>query len=180
MSCIAVLAAVQTSFAGFFLEKSMEPELKSHEVPGFSAGALLGGNYYLAGVEAEVQLFAGYRVHPNHSIGLFAGLNFPEELYEFGGDYRWFFNGAPIYEADDFLMLGISAALFERFDDYHWAPRVTVGYGRDYRPFETSQFALRFEIGGSYLVGEMLTRETSEITAQGAHTVLFIRLGFMY
>lgn len=176
----AVALMGSSSFASmFFLEDSAEPEVKAHDLPGLSAGALLGGNYYLGGVEAELQAFASYRIAAGHSIGIFAGLNFPQSLYEFGGEYHWYFSGQPIYENDDFLLLALSAATFEKFDDYVWAPRVTVGYGRDYRPFEKSDFAIRFSIGGSYLVGEMLTRENSEFSAQGAHTVLFIRLGIM-
>lgn len=171
--------ALQNAFAGYFLENSLEPEIKPHPLPGITYGALVGGDYYLGGVDAEVQAFAGYRLGSKHSLGIFAGLNFPNMLYEAGGEYHWYFSGEPIYEFDDFLLLGVSGVCFEYEDDYVVAPRLTLGYGRDYRPFDASQFAVRFEIGGSYIIGEMLTRKNSEFSSQAAHTVLFLRVGIM-
>ena len=180
LTVLCSLALATSSFAGFFLDNVAQPELKSHELPGLSFGALLGGNYYLSGVDAELQVLMNYRIAAGHSVGLYVGMNFPNMLYEVGGEYRWFFNGSPIYESDDFLLLGGSAVTFENFGNRIFAPRVTMGYGKDYRPFETSEFAVRFEIGGSYTIGEMLTREDNEFAARGAHTVLFIRMGVMY
>lgn len=179
LAAFLVLALSAGSFAsGYFLDEDMKPAPVDKRRP-FSFGFGLGGAYYASEFDAQIQANAQYRVG-NHAFGAFVGSVFTDDTYEFGLDYRWYFLGERESVWDDFFAVAFSGVLFEKFDDYYFAPRIGLAYGRDLRPFKASSFAVRFTIGGSYLIGEALARETTDYTAQEAHTVLYVQMGLLF
>lgn len=179
LATILLLALYASPFAsGYFLDEDMKPAPVEARQP-FSFGFGIGGTYYASEFDAQIQANAQYRFG-NHAVGAFLGSVFTDGVYEVGLDYRWYFLGERESVWDDFISAAFSGVLFEKFDDYYFAPRIGLAYGRDLRPFKASSFTVRFSIGGSYLIGEALARESTDYTAQEAHTVLYVQMGLLF
>ena len=168
-----VCLLLQVSYANsFFLDTKAEtlPGIQPDSYAAF--GVSLGGVYYLSSFDASFALETEYHFLKYNAVHLFGALSFPEMTYELGTKYSFYFN--PEKENfKDFCTFSLSVLFFEKFDDFTAAPRIGLAYGKDYKPFLKGPLTVRFTIGASYLIGDMLVRETSDYSGQSAHVVLF-------
>lgn len=166
--------------SNFFLEPEESEHVRVNEVKGFSFGGNVGGIYYIKGLEAMLEGNLQYRFHEKQALGGFLSFVFPEFLVDLGVDYRFYAFNSFSNLSEDFFHLGFSFSYFEKFDESYFVPKISLSYGKDVRILSSAPFALRFSIGGSYLLGEPLSRKTNSFSVQEAHIVLYVKTGILF
>lgn len=170
-----LLLLASTGFASYFLEDpAMQVALKAPELPTWRFGATFSPAFYLNSFGFGGSVATEYRLHKNHSLDLFVGSIFTHPIYEAGVDWRFFFTGDLMTSHhDDYLLLGASMLAFEKFDEYYYPPRISVGYGRDMLFFEKANFICRLAIRLTYVIGESIPQKDFDILSRSANFVTY-------
>ncbi len=174
--------ATAFSFAsGFFLEEP-EKEWKAAAAfkPAWSFGLGGGAVYFLSAVDVDFHALVQYRAFEHHAFGIFTAGTAPKLSWEFGFDYKFYFKFSENSLSEEFLRTAASGVLFSKFSKTYLVPRLTIAYGKEIRFSETQPWAIRFSLGGSYLIGETIVRKTNEYSVRDAHTTLFIESTFLF
>lgn len=166
-------------FMGLPIEDGVSKDERALPTWMFGGGASLA--YYLKTLDGNIGVDAEYRLHRNHSIGLFATLPFMAEYLELGLDTRWYFRGSLMRSGhDDFLKFAASAFYMDH-DGACFSPTISFGYGRDILFFKNADFLGRFEFYGSYVVGEPVEKQNERLPiVEPARFFLFFKLSLFF
>lgn len=157
-----VCLAVADDFMGLPIE---EHEAKNaRPLPSFIFGAGMSLDYYLRSFDGSVAVNADYRLHRNHSLGIFGTVPFVAEYLEAGVDWHWYFLGSLMTSGhDDFLKFALSGFYLDHEKGKYFSPVASFGYGRDILFFKKSDFLGRLEFYGSYVLGEPVEKENERL-----------------
>lgn len=166
--------------SNFFLDSEIQVAEKQVFTQGFSIGVNAGAAYYIKGVEALAEGTFQYRFYKTHALGAYVALVFPEIKCNVGLDYRFYLFDSFGGLSEDFLHLGFGMTYFEKLESKEFVPEVSLSYGKEVKIFPKAPFALRFSVGGSYLLGEPLARKQNPYSVQESHMVLYVKTGLIF
>lgn len=167
MKLVCKIALILSLFAGYALaDDFMGLPIESSEskdarpLPSFLWGGGVSLDYYLRSFDGAFSLDFEYRLHRNHSLGIYGTVPIVAEYLEAGIDWRWYFLGALMTTGhDDFLKFAVSGFYLDHAEGKFFSPVLSFGYGRDILFFKKSNFLGRLEFYGSYVLGEPVEKE---------------------
>lgn len=172
---LCLLAAFSISSAsGYFLEEDIPVEL-NQENARWSYGVGTGFSFLFNQFDFSLYASLQYRLESRFALGAVIASDVLESRYEFGPRFYWFFN------LDDFLVGGVSGVLFEKIKGTTFSPRISLGYGKDFLPWNHAHFLLRTVVSISYLIGDSLesssnalgVTKTNQVVVHGELSILF-------
>lgn len=165
---------------GLPIDDSVQQKSKPLPTWIFGGGGFL--SYYLSSLDGGFKLSGEYRIHQHFSLDAFGQLFLGNDLYEVGMNGRYYFRGSLMNTRnDDFIRLGVSAIYMEKKDDSYFPPAVSLGYGRDILFFEKGSIMGRFEIRGSYIIGEPVAKKDDHrLVTQESHLLVNVEMSLLF
>ena len=137
---LVVLFVAGVCLADDFMGLPIDDRAKKDErpLPSFLFGGGASLDYYLKTFDGSVGVDAEYRLHKNHSLGIFGTVPFAAEFLEAGIDWHWYFLGSLMRSGhDDFLKFAVSGFYLDQHSDR------TMIFVHGYRGEPVSNFCMQ-------------------------------------
>lgn len=180
---LLLLFAAVSCFSADFMGIPIEERASENDRPlpkwMFGGGASLA---YYVNFDCVFGAEVDYRLHPNHSLGVFGQIPVLGDFKELGLDWRWFFKGSLMYAGhDDFLQFAFSGLYMHHNGEKFFSPTLTFGYGRDVLFFEKGRLVGRIEIMGKYVMGEPVFKKNERFYFdEYSHFLALFRLSLFF